>query len=296
MKILLTNHWLKKIAGSETFTYAMAGELKRQGHEVDLFTNVPGMISRRICNDYKIEMIPEANGKHYDLILANHNTTVDKVFFKDGLIVQTIHGIFPALEKPNLKAHKFVSISQEIKNDLLSKDLDSTLIWNGIDCKRFNIQTKCNEEVKRVLSLSTSETLNDQLRSALSKRKISLITLNKFKNPVWDVENYINQVDLVITLGRGAYESLACGRSVLVLDNRPYMKTLGDGIVTPENISEIIQCNFSGRKYQRTNIEEMITEALGKYNFHNSEFFRNFAVHHLNIAKQTKKYIELLTE
>lgn len=292
MKILVANHWLKKKAGSETFTYTLCEELRKQGHEVDLFTHVTGEISRRICNNFKIKLVSAYNDDHYDLILANHKTTVE-VLSSKGFTVQTVHGIYPKLEKPNLKANMFVAISKEIKEWLETRDLYSELIWNGIDCKRFRILSKINQQPKKVLSLSTSEPFNQQLRTEFLKRGITLIALNKFKNPVWDVENYMNNVDMVISLGRGAYEALACGRPVLVLDNRQYMEVKGDGIVTPENILDLIECNFSGRKLNRNNVPEMIDEALELYDYRNSDFYRNFAFNNLNIEKQVQKYLNL---
>ena len=45
--------------------------------------------------------------------------------------------------------------------------------------------------------------------------------------------------------------SLACGRNVLVYDSRPYgLNNCGDGIVTSENVRELLKNNLSGRNKQ----------------------------------------------
>jgi hypothetical protein len=42
MKILLANNKLRYLGGTETYSYAMAGELKRLGHDVDAFRSGTG--------------------------------------------------------------------------------------------------------------------------------------------------------------------------------------------------------------------------------------------------------------
>ena len=117
MNILVTNHWLKKLGGSETFTYTLIAALKKAGHDVDLFTNQPGLVSDRIATDLKV--YSKRLKDSYDLILANHNTCVRSVYDR-GPVIQTCHGIYPKLEQPSDKATAWVSISREVKNYLFN--------------------------------------------------------------------------------------------------------------------------------------------------------------------------------
>lgn len=292
MKILITNHWLKKLGGSETFTYTLGAALKKAGHQVDLFTFIKGKVSKRILTDHGIVAIHADSKKTYDLILANHNTCIDAVHGK-GFIIQTCHGTTPKLEQPNAKANLFVSISEEVQNHLKKLGIGSVVIRNGIDCKRFRSINPINKEVKKILSLVHSDQLNIKLAKHLSSRGIQLIAYNKFTNPEWDMERLINTADMVISLGRGAYEAMACGRPVLVLDHRKYQPELGDGLITPDNINEIIQNNCSGRTFKRTNTLLMLDQAIEKYNVELGYWCRQYAVDNLNIYKQIKKYISL---
>ena len=87
MKILLGNNHLAKTGGTENYTFALALELKRQGHEVEYFTFEKGEISSLLED----KDIPFLSGNHYDLILANHNTVVEKLWTY-GYLIQTCHG------------------------------------------------------------------------------------------------------------------------------------------------------------------------------------------------------------
>lgn len=293
MKILVTNNHLKNLAGSETFTYTLAVELQRQGHDVEVFTFHQGKVSKRLAG----EGIPIRMGDlpSYDLILANHDTCVRAVSQK-GFTIQTCHGIYPKLEQPSKDADLYVSISQEIANHLTDQGFKSKVIYNGVDCRRFYPKNPINEKVKTILSLSTSAKFNTKLARLCKLLNIKLITLNKFKNPQWNVEDFINMADLVISLGRGCYESLACGRPVLVLDDRQYLSEMGDGLILPENIDEIILYNCSGRRYKRRDTEKMLAEAIDNYDPKLSEFYRNFALENLNVEKQVQKYLALVPE
>ena len=293
MKILITNHWLKKLGGSETFTYTLAGELVDRGHDVQLFTNVPGLISTRISNDFNIPLIRDPRTRKYDLVLANHNSCVKEIYPTKTCIIQTCHGTTPQLEQPSSLADMWVAISEEIRDHLAEIGFESDVIRNGIDCERFKPKQKLNDKPKLVLSLSHSQELNDVLKPLFESRGIRFGALNKFKNPVWNVEEYINAADMVISLGRGAYESMACGRPVLVLDHRPYQDMLGDGLITEKNIGRLLYTNCSGRAFKNKDIKQMVDFALSNYKPSLGDWCRDFALENLNIKHQVQKYINL---
>lgn len=293
MKILVTNHWLEKIGGSETFVFTLLKALQLHGHEVSFFTFKEGIVSRKL-QQAGFKLISAESNKEFDLILANHHTTVD-LFQGRAFIIQTIHGLTPKLEKPSKVANHYVAISQEIKSSLI---FDSTLVWNGIDCDRFFPRFRINKKIKRVLSLVHSDQLNERLKMIFEKRKVKFHSFNKFRNPVWDIETYINQSDLIISLGRGAYEAMACGRPVLILDGRKYQEEIGDGFLTPAILPQSIFFNCSGRCFKRKDIENMVDESFQIYNQageaeYLSDFFRSYALNNLNMSIQSKKYLSI---
>lgn len=295
MKILITNHWLKKLGGSETFTYTMVKAAKEHGHDVDLFTHHQGIVSERIRKDFGVYSPVLRNS--YDLILASHNTTIKHVLNR-GPIIQTCHGTIPKLEQPSEWAQAHVAISAEVANHIVNKlgwNRRGTVILNSIDTSRFKDKTVLAPKVTSVLSLSHSDMLNNRLQTIFNQMGITFKTLNKYTNPVWAVEKEILQNDLVISLGRGAYESFACGRPVLVLDHRPYIKkTYADGMVTPGNIDDYALCNFSGRfRMLQPNLKDFVDKELELYDDNNQVYYRDWALKHLNYLKNFQEYIDL---
>lgn len=286
----MTNHWLRKLGGSETFTYTVITELNRLGHKVEYLTFQDGYITEKLNN----LGIRPAGRRQYDLILASHNTTLSRLLQDktEGPIVQTCHGVYPKLEQPSDQADYHVAISREVAEHIANRGYKSEIILNSIDTLRFDCRRKPGNKVKKVLSLSHDTELNNTLEAMLKCTGIEFYSLNKYRNPVWTVEKHINDVDLVITLGRGAYESMACGRPVLVLDRRPYVgKILGDGLITPDNIDQAIRNNCSGRRYMRTDIREMINEALVCNPLSLGARMREIALELFDVKKNIQKYL-----
>lgn len=285
--ILVANYYLNKIGGTETFTYSMIKELKKKGFEVEYFTFCKGIVSDKIEKDLGVSFKSRSS---YDLILANHNKCVEYLS-KDGLTIQTCHGIFPELEQPSIYADGFVSISEEVSNHLIKKGFNSKIIWNGIDCVRFNNKASVNKSLKNVLSLSHSKSANKKITLACESLNLNLTIFNKHINPIWDIENYITKADLVIGLGRSAYDAMACGRAVLIYGERDYANSFADGYLNVSNIKNFIKNNCSGRFSKfKYDVEDIKSQML-KYNYKDGELNRNFALENLNIDFQLEQYL-----
>lgn len=295
MKILVTNNTLGPVGGSETYAYALIKELNRRNDiEVHAFSPRIGMIGKKLISE-GIKVINRIT-EDYDLVLASHTSTIPFLKNIKGKKIQTCHGIYPSLEQPINGVDYHVSISQEVYNHIIKKGFKSTIIHNGIDCKRFSPKNQWpHEKLTRVLSLSQSEDLNKTISKVCKEMNIELVILNKFKNGIFNVEDEMIKSDLVISLGRGAYEAMACGRSVMILDKRSYIKLppIGDGMVKMNNINEILKFNCSGRYSKKIfNSKEIKAEFL-KYNFKDGQANREYALEHLNINKQVNKYLAL---
>jgi glycosyltransferase involved in cell wall biosynthesis len=298
MKILVCNHWLKKIGGSESYTFALIQELVRQSHSVKYFTFQKGLISDKIKDVLRVEEAQK--GDEFDIALCSHHTTVDYVkdnYIVSGNIAQICHGVYPALEQPSANADKHISISLEVANHLAKTGIPSSVIHNGINLKRFRPLRKITKgKPKTILSLAHDEGLNAQIQAWCKKKNMLFYSRNKYKNGTWKIEHEINRVDIVVTLGRGAYESLACGRSVIVLDKRPYMdNALGDGLITKENLGFFLLNNCSGRYAQKKNAIKILDEAYADYHKTNTQSNRELAFEYFNIENQTKKILNYVT-
>ena len=295
MKILIATNHLDAVGGSETFTHTLVKAAKEYGCEVDLMTAKHGMVSLKIQDDFGVHL---RQSNSYDLVLANHNTMVDKCSMMGlGPIIQTCHGIFPKLEQPSVHAHAYVAISEEVLAHIQNVALQvipSVMIRNMIDTDRFNITNPVSDQCRSIYSLSQSEELNLQIQDILTRMRIKFEYNNKFRYCVWHTETLINNADMVISLGRGAMEAMSCGRQVVVADHRPYQDQISDGVINHTNVEQLATYNFSGRMTrQKTEIEILLQEAIDSYDFNESSLLREWAVNNLDYRTQFQKYIDL---
>lgn len=290
MRILLGTHYLAKTGGTESYTFALAMELKRLGHEVEHFAIIRGGVSSML----EEKGVPFMTSDHYDLILANHTTVVEQLWPK-GFIVQTCHGNIAELEQPSPYADAYVAVSEEVREHLQSKGYRAAaVIANGIDCNRFCQKKPVSPTLQTVLSLCQSDVANDFIRRCCQQEGIRFLQSNKFTDNVWSIEELINESDLVVGLGRSAYDAMACGRCVLVYDYREYMgEFLGDGMLTPESIQKSMLCNCSGRSNRLKYNEETFVKELQKYSPELGAWGREFALEHLNIEKAVEAYLDI---
>lgn len=287
MRILLATYYLAKTGGTENYTYALAQELLRRGHKVEYYAEVRGETSKK----FERMGVPYMNHVYYDLILANHVTVVRKIC-RRGFTVQTCHGMLPDLEQPSIFADAHVVISDELKDYLAGKDYTARLIRNGIDCERFSPVKPLSPKLSTVLSLCQSDAANDFIARCCAKAGVEFRALNKFTDNVWDVEKYINDADLVVGIGRSAYDAMACGRCVISFDNRNNLaKGIGDGYLSTDNISRSIRHNCIGRGSGREFGEDDFIKELQKYNPADGAFLRQFALQHFNIEHSVDEYL-----
>lgn len=285
--ILIANNHLNSLGGSETYTYTLAEELVRQGFNVEYFTFDKGLVSAKMEKDLGIGFRQK---RKYDLILANHHTCVNHLRLR-GFIIQTCHGIYPELEQPSPYANGYVAISQEVKDHLNRKQLESRVILNGININRYTSTTPLHKDVQTVLSLCHSNEANAIIKAACTAIGADLKTLNKFENPVWNVEQIINKADLVVGIGRSAYEAMACGRPVIIFDHRAYFRPCGDGYVK-DKLERSLLKNCSGRYCNRAfSVPDVISE-IKKFKWEDGNYFRNFALRKLNIRNTVEEYLD----
>lgn len=292
MRILLASYYLAKTGGTENYTYALAQELLRRGHKVEYYAEVRGETSKK----FERMGVPYMKHVYYDLILSNHVPVVE-IVCKKGFTVQTCHGMLPELEQPSASAHAHVVISEELKEYLASKGFEARLIRNGVNCERFKPITPPNSTLKKVLSLCQSDAANNFLSRCCAKAGVEFCALNKFTDNVWDVEKYINDADLVVGIGRSAYDAMACGRCVISYDWRDYMgEGLGDGYLCAANVENSVAYNCSGRGSKRTFTEDDFVKELQKYNPADGAFLRRFAEQNFNIVRSVDQYLSFAAQ
>jgi len=296
MKILLTNTHMFQLGGSETYTYAIAKELYTCGHEVDLFTLAPGMVSDRIELEGLAKVVGGASLSFYDVGLINHNTCFEVVKSHCAVTILTIHGLFDKREIPAEGADAYIGISDEIRDVLMGKHrIKAKVILNGVDCERFGGGfLPIHAKPRVILSMCQGYNARRLVWDAAGLLGAEYLDVDGSQTE-WAVQEKMKQADVVVGLGRSLYEAMACGRNVFVYDCRMYMRScLGDGFVTPWNIRRIQETNFSGRRFRAQftpttladHIQRYYDEAYGKIN-------REYALKNLNIKNQVGKYMAL---
>ena len=167
------------------------------------------------------------------------------------------------------------------------------MIHNGVDHKKFS----SNNNGEGILSLCQGGVANDVIEEACSVLDVELTKLNKFDDYVYNLQDEIPKYHTVISLGRGAFEAMACNKRLIVADSRDYVSktsVMCDGLVSLDNVGELMKNNCSGRRFSEmvgvSEMTDMIARSLSSENPN----LRNFSEVELNIDKQADKYLNLI--
>ena len=189
-----------------------------------------------------------------DIIHAHHHDPTAQLInkFPNTPIVFTLHGIIGGPEtlpkslliKENVE---YVAVSEE--TEVLIKHVykkECTIIRQGIDMERFKPKALLNDEIKVAL-LSSSYLNHDHpfvqtFRKACNMRGIKPIAIGKDFDWTWETEEAYNKADIVLTIGRGVLEAMACGRPVITFGHWGH-----SGILTEKEMKDAKKFNFSGR-------------------------------------------------
>ncbi|WP_156307223.1 glycosyltransferase family protein [Sphingobacterium endophyticum] len=288
-KILVATNHLDQIGGSEAYTYDLLKALKQiEGLQLEYFAFNRGLVSDKIESELQI---PFMSNEKYDLIIANHRTSVFELYNK-GKIIQVCHGIIPDLEQPSPLADYHIGISEEVSNHLTKLGYPNSVILNGVDVQQKISLSDPKNQIESVLSLCQSERANEILKKICNHKGWEFRSYNKLVNPTLDIEEHINKSDIVVGVGRSIYDAMACGRPCLIYDNRGYNGNKADGYLQPKNFWKYIRNNCSGRYLNRKYTEKDLIREFGKYNADHGKELRDIAVDNLNSNKMA---VELLS-
>lgn len=296
MKVLLTNHSLKGVGGSEKWTWTMAREFQRRGWEVEVFTFMLGETSSRLqeAGIPVVTQLSPGRESPADLMLVNHNTCLAMVQPVSGFKIHTSHGPINALEIPAAGADAYVGVTPEVRAAHARLGFDLTVITNGIDLEEFCSTLAMAGEVgiPRVMSMCKSDIARAMVAVAATNQGLPFDYIQYQRRPVWDTASLMRQADIVVGCGRTAYEALSCGKAVLVFDCRD--KTRGpsaDGWLTEENIEVCYQQNCATRCNDlRWDVDDL-ERALHEYRF--TTWQRPWAEKNCNVRDKVDQYLAL---
>lgn len=274
MKILLTNHQLLNLRGTEIFTYTIAKFLKKNGHQVFVYSRY---IDKMLPLFEKISVpvtnnLDKIKNSKFDIAHVHHNINAVEIrhAFHSLPIIFLSHGVRPFLEQPpifNLKISKFLAVSEDVEKNLINKGCSknrTSIFRNLVDSQLFISKKQINYKPKKALVISSTidEEKEKNITFACKRLKISVKFVGGKFGSVDNrtLPNLINKADIVFTLGRGAIEAMMCERIPIVYDWLG-----GDGLVTPKNITEIMKVNFSGRLLRKKFNTDQLIQEIKKY-------------------------------
>lgn len=260
------------LAGSETWTYALACQFKKMGHFVACYSPELGIISDKLreqgIRSYSnismgkikpFSYVLEEDEKHeYDVIIANHFHIVATLRqkFPNTPIISTIHGILHFDEKglwaPEHPATEsgvaqFIAVSEEVK-DLLQKEynIDSTIIRNGFDLSRFSQLKAPHDKPQQFLVNTNYQDRNDPailvIKEAAKHFGAKVTAIGYNFTAQWDISRAIEDSDIVFGMGRSVLEGLAAGRLGIC-----HGRWGTAGVIRESSVEVIRAQNFSGR-------------------------------------------------
>lgn len=303
MKILITNQHLVHYGGTELCVYTLARELQKQGHEAVVFSPLLGEAAARIreAGIRVVDYLEEISSESFDLIRGHHRrpTLLAFSFFPFTPLVYVTHGFLPRVlpfegpPEPPVVVEKFVAVSEEVRANLVENfaipERDIEVVANPVDMERFKPQREIGQTLRKVLLISSNKNRvqKDLVEQACIRLALTLEIIPRERR-VWNVEDYINQADLVVALGRGAMEGLACGRAVVVCGGKGC-----DGMVTEENIDALLETNFSGKRYGRPATLETLIDEFQKYDPGMQRVNRQLALERFDAQRQARKLVEI---
>lgn len=305
LNILIATHHLNGYTGSEILTKTLAVALRRNGHKVTVYSKYIDKI-RTEFERFGIKLtddLASIKNEKFDIAHVHHNINAIEIryYFPTLHIVFYSQGVLPFLEQPpiiDLGIKKYLALSEEIRDNLISKGVKSSeieIIRNFVDQDLFHSQNEISSIPRNVLVISGRL---DTLRENIIKRSCERAGLNcKFVGGRHEsVEQkklieLIKQCDIVFSLGRGAIESMMCGRVTIIYD---YLG--GDGMVTPDTFDEIKKNNFSGRRFHYEYNEEELIAELKKYHKEFGAIIRQKIIEEYSIDSVIPKLLKLYYE
>lgn len=290
---ILISTTLLNYTGVPTHILTLYNQLVKRGHEVIVYCPTGGKLAPLMNTISSLDFAGWP-----DVILAQHNILAREMRKKwpEIPMIFTSHGILPDLEQPpkDIKIDQYIAVSEEVMLNLASYDITNVkVIRNFIDTDRFYCKEPIREKPERLLFISNFKRWRtyETIQKACKIMGIGFRHLGFETHPQFNVEDYINESDIVVSLGRGVLEAMACGRPVIVYDRRR-----GDGYINEDTYRRSRMNNLSGRAYCLECKAKVIIGEIKKYNPDDGVTNRNIVLQHHNHVKAVDRIMEIIKE
>jgi len=287
MRILCLHRGLQQPGGSETFMLAIVAELYRLGHQVFVITlKHSNYIDAFAAYCVFLDPTSDLKSMKFDAVFSMHRQMGVFARAAGGYKTMISNGILPiALAIPGF--HRYVSVSPEVHHANKLAGFDSDIIYNGINPDIFFSIREIHSKLRNVLMITNHVPgVINTVHAACSLLGVGFLHIG---GTGWklNVADFINKADLVVSLGRGCYEAMACERNVIVYDYRG-----GDGFLTPASYLIDRQRNCSGRTFKFQYTVEQLTNQLRQYDPSLGAPLRNLILKHQSIEPVVESLLE----
>lgn len=293
MKIATSSSTLD-LSGVPTFTLTMYRELVKRGHQVTVYSPTGGRLEIEMNVVRKVERLPSP-----DIVIAQHNTCAEslKQAFPNVPLVFYSHGVLPELEQPpKFPADWYLAINEEVQMNLQNKGVPEnkiSIVRDFIDTDRFISTQPIGQKAGRVLFISNYKKWKNfsTVDEACKKLGIKLTCFGSPYGRNYQIEEAINEVDLVVSWGRGILEAMSCGRAALSFD-----RFEGDGYIIPQTYFESRKNNFSGRIFNLAFTGDSLAEEILKYNSNSAKVNRKLIMEYHSATDGVNQILDVFNK
>lgn len=303
LSLLLTTNHLLGWTGSETLLLTLIDGLLEKGCYIAVYARHWSQEWVDAYFDPRVQLTDDLatfSNISFDVAHVQHNAClvdVRAIFPTLPLLFSSL-GVRPFLEQPvpfDLCVSRFLAISEEVAANLVQQGIQKHrihIVRNLVSERRFSPSSPIREKPQRILVLSykMDERRKHLLRDAAVRIGASICFAGSTGDAISQdrLGMLINEVDVVVSLGRGAVEAMLCGRVPLVFDIHG-----GDGLVTPGNFHEISTSNFSGRYYRKDYAVDDLVAEFGKYHQKYGDRLREMTTEQFGVEKNIARLLEI---
>ena len=271
VKLLIANHHMKTLAGSELHTADLCRGFRRAGHEVTLFTLVPGAISETLAGEgfriYSLGDLRAMSVEDFNLVYLHHSTCeaiLGPIFAGKTPLVRGHLGYVPELERPLSYGSPSGRVfgSENVMEVLGRPERVPSIVARNVydDALVPARDVEGPPEGPPSFAVVTNHLDTDLgmvLKEAEAERLLSYTLFGVKGRSVPVNAELLTRFDAVLTIGRTVILAAAMGKPVYIADIHG-----SDGWLHPDNYGTSQWHNFSGRarnlKDQRTVREELL--------------------------------------
>lgn len=292
MRILVGLWHADGYAGTQSWSYTVARQLRAMGHDVAFYAGGRGQFAARMMGDgfpcyaHRLGERPTADlaiisqPRMFNVcricganpLMENDPPTLPahiNAFTGQKCIgsqteavsllppcdrIYVMHGWLPH-DAPVLDGSPYVTISRETHKKMLGRGIQTTRVEQPIDLDRFAPREPLRDEPVAAV-LSTWPADPGAIEKACEEAGVKLYERT---GGVWDTPGMLNSVDILIGTGRGVAEAMACGRAAVICG-----KFGCDGMVCADLWGAQLGCNLSGRATMADPAESLVS-ALKQY-------------------------------